>query len=165
LQASTGLLPSKGAICAGLYAAGIGEFKTRTSGRFVVMKIMIVENSRIMREVLRVLLSDIAGISVTGEFCCAPTAVAGMLRAPPDVLLLDIDLKVGNGMDVLRVASAQAPAIKVIMVTNHGDQIYRTHCIDAGAYAFYDKSHELDALRRSMRCLADFETNPASARP
>jgi DNA-binding NarL/FixJ family response regulator len=130
-----------------------------------VMKVMIVEDSKIMREVLRGLLSEIAPVSVTGEFSCAPTAISGMRCAPPDVLLLDIDLAVGNGMDVLRVASAEVPATKVIMVTNHGDQIYRTHCINAGAYAFYDKSHELDALRRSLERLARFGADPALARP
>jgi DNA-binding NarL/FixJ family response regulator len=129
------------------------------------MKVMIVEDSKIMREMLRGLLSEIAPVSVTGEFWCAPTVIFGMRCAPPDVLLLDIDLAVGNGMDVLRVASAEVPATKVIMVTNHGDQIYRTHCINAGAYAFYDKSHELDALRRSLERLACFGTDPALARP
>lgn len=91
---------------------------------------------------------------MTAEFCCAPSAVAGIRREPPDILLLDIELETGTGMDVLKAVSTEFPATKVIMLTNCTEAIYHAHFINAGAYAFYDKSRELAALRSTLERLA-----------
>jgi DNA-binding NarL/FixJ family response regulator len=122
---------------------------------------MVVEDSDIMREVMRHFLAYIPGLLVTGEFCCAPTAIEGIRLNPPDVLLLDIQLHAGNGMDVLNLMSAEYAAAKVIVVTNYADAVYRRHYIDAGAYGFYDKCRELDALRCSLEKLAGFSEGAA----
>lgn len=117
-------------------------------------KIMVVEDSAVVREIMRLFLADIPGLSVIGEFCCAPTAIAGIRRDPPDVLLLDIQLYAGNGMDVLNAVSAEHPETKVLVVTNYADAVFRSHYMGAGAYAFFDKSRELNALRSSLQKLA-----------
>jgi DNA-binding NarL/FixJ family response regulator len=117
------------------------------------MKMMLVEDSDIIRAVLRDLVAQVAGARLSGEFSGAPSAIAGLRSDPPDVVLLDIELEVGKGMDVLSVASAEYPATKVIVVTNYADAIYRTHYSNAGAYRFYDKSHELGALRGCLERL------------
>jgi len=118
------------------------------------MKVMIVEDSIIVREVLHHLLTEISGLSVIGEFCCAPTAIAGIRRDPPDILLLDIELRAGRGMDVLKMAAAEHPATKVIVVSNHADPVYRRYYQNAGAHGFYDKCRELDGLRAGLENLA-----------
>lgn len=119
----------------------------------MVIKVMLVEDSNVIREVLRRLVTELAGLRLTGEFCCASSAIAGVRRDPPDVLLLDIELREGKGMDVLNVVAAEYPATKVIVVTNYVDAIYCTHYKNAGAYGFYDKSRELGALRKRLESL------------
>jgi DNA-binding NarL/FixJ family response regulator len=121
---------------------------------------MVVEDSDIVREVMRYFLADIPGLSVIGEFCCAPTAIDGIRRQPPDVLLLDIQLHAGNGMDVLNVISAEHPATKVIVVTNFADAVYRRHYMDAGAHGFFDKCRELNGLRYRLEKLAGQAAGP-----
>ncbi|MEN3295802.1 MAG: hypothetical protein V7642_5055 [Burkholderiales bacterium] len=126
--------------------------------------VMVVEDSDIVREVMRLFLADIAGLYVIGEFCCAPTAIEGIRHDPPDVLLLDIQLHAGNGMDVLKMVSVEHPATKVIVVTNYADAVYRRHYTDAGAYGFYDKCRELNALRCGLEKLAGQAAAPLVSR-
>jgi DNA-binding NarL/FixJ family response regulator len=126
----------------------------------MMTRVMVVEDSDIVREVMRLFLAGIPGLLVTGEYCCAPTAIEGIRHDPPEVLLLDIQLHAGNGMDVLNVMTAEYPAVKVIVVTNYADPVFRRHYADAGAYGFYDKCRELNALRSSLEKLADRTTGP-----
>ncbi|MBC7623789.1 MAG: response regulator transcription factor, partial [Aeromicrobium sp.] len=71
------------------------------------MNIIIVEDSEVVRGVLRTLLSQVSGVALTGEFACAGTAIAGVRDSPPDAMLLDIQVNAGNGMDVLQVVSQE----------------------------------------------------------
>lgn len=119
-----------------------------------MIKVMLAEDSDVVREVLRRLVTELAGFCLTGEFCCASSAIAGVRRDPPNVLLLDIELREGKGMDVLNMAAAEYPTTRVIVVSNYVDTIYRTHYTNAGAYGFYDKSRELGALRKRLESLA-----------
>jgi DNA-binding NarL/FixJ family response regulator len=112
-----------------------------------MLKVILVEDSVVMRNVFRTLLAGVSGLSLAGEFCSASAAIAGVRRDPPDILLLDIQLRSGNGMDVLRIVAAEYSETKVIVVTNFADPVYRRHYSNAGAHGFYDKSRELNALR------------------
>ena len=119
------------------------------------MKMMIVEDSEVVRGVLRNLLSQVDGVVLTGEFASADTAIAGVRDNPPDALLLDIQLNAGNGMDVLKMVSHECPAVQVFVVTNHIDEVYRARYLRAGASAFFDKSRELGLLRRQLQKLSN----------
>jgi len=118
-----------------------------------VISAIVVEDSDIVRALWRKMAAKIAGLSLTGEFSRASTAIAAIRRAPPDVVLLDIHLSEGNGMEVLRVVAAEYPMTKVIVVSNCADAIHRRHYTAAGVYAFYDKSHELAAMRCTLEHL------------
>jgi DNA-binding NarL/FixJ family response regulator len=119
-----------------------------------MMKVMVVEDSAVVRDIMRLFLAEIPGLAVVGEFCCAPTAIAGTRRDPPDVLLLDIQLYTGSGMDVLKTVLAEHRHTKVLVVSNFADPVFRKRYIEAGAYAFFDKSRELHLLRSSLKELA-----------
>jgi DNA-binding NarL/FixJ family response regulator len=117
--------------------------------------VMFVEDSETVCAVWHDLIGRIAGLSVAGSFSCASTAIAGICRCPPDILLLDIQLREGNSMEVLRLVTECYPSVKVIVVTNFADAIYRKHYMNAGAHAFFDKSHELAKLRRALEQLLE----------
>lgn len=112
-----------------------------------------------MRAIWRELVAEMAGFSLNGEFSCASAAIAAIRRTAPDVVLLDIQLSEGSGMDVMHVVAQEYPMTKVIVVSNYADPIYRSRFVAAGAYAFFDKSHEIAAMRSSLARLAA----PASA--
>ena len=118
------------------------------------MKVMLVDDSDIARALLRKLLSAIDAAFITGEFSGPTAAIAGIRNDPPDIVFLDIQLEDGCGMDVLKVVSAEYPRIKFIVVSNYADRVFREHYENAGAYRFFDKSLELEALRICLEELA-----------
>ncbi|UUZ75651.1 response regulator [Polaromonas sp. P1(28)-13] len=119
-------------------------------------RLFIVEDSDVVRALWRTVVARITGLSLAGEFNRASTAIAAIRREPPHVVLLDINLNDGNGMEVMRVVAAESPMTKVVVVSNCSDTTHRKYFTEAGAYAFYDKSHELAAMRDMLERLAGF---------
>lgn len=119
-------------------------------------RLFIVEDSDAVRALWRTVVARIAGLSLAGEFNRVSTAIAAIRREPPHVVLLDINLNDGNGMEVMRVVAAESPMTKVVVVSNCSDTTHRKYFAEAGAYAFYDKSHELAAMRDMLERLAGF---------
>ena len=121
------------------------------------MTVMIVENSGVMQQVWRDMLDSIAALTLIGIYSGAPAAIAGLRRMPPDIVLLDIQLDEGSGIDVLRVLAAEQPDAKVIVVTSENDAVYRRYYTNAGAYAFYGKN-ELGAIHHTLASLAKIKS-------
>ncbi len=80
------------------------------------IRVAIVDDEPLARRRLRQLLAECAGVDVAGEARNAAEAAALCAKASPDVLLLDIEMPLGNGMELLRTLSPQ-PA--VIFITAH----------------------------------------------
>jgi len=119
-----------------------------------VVSVAVVEDSAAVRELWRQMLTSITGVSVVAEFSQAKAAIEGICADPPDIVLLDIALAEGNGMDVLKALVPACPATQVIVVTNYAEPIYRKQYMGAGAHAFYDKNRDLRALREALAGLA-----------
>lgn len=118
------------------------------------MSILIVDDSAVVRDMLREMLVQVEGAEVVGEFASPAPAIESIRSNPPDVVLLDIQLINGSGLEVLRAVRAEHPSVKVVVFTNFVEDAYRRRCLEAGAYAFYDKKSDLYALRQTLYGLA-----------
>ena len=116
-----------------------------------------------MQRVWRDMLASIAGLNLLGIYSGASAAIFGLRRVPPDIVLLDIQLDEGSGIDVLRVLAAEQPDARVIVVTSESDAVYRKYYTKAGAYAFHDKN-ELGAIHNTLASLADLKSADAAVR-
>lgn len=119
------------------------------------MQVMIVDDSSAICAVWQDMLSRISGLQLYGVYASPLPAMEAICRTAPDVILLDIELGTETGSQLLRFAASNFPEIKVIVVSNYADKIYRKHYINAGAYAFFDKSHELHKLRGLLLSFAE----------
>src|SRR5688500_13329117 len=99
------------------------------------LKIVTVEDSSIIVNRLESMLVDISGVEFIGNAGTIPEALVLMERGKPDVAILDIQLKSGdgNGIDLLIHIRKIYPAMKTIMLTNLTEARYRTLCGEAGA--------------------------------
>jgi DNA-binding NarL/FixJ family response regulator len=111
-----------------------------------VISIILVEDSLAVRKRLRGILDDIQRFRIAGEFDTAQDAIAAIAAEAPDIVLLDIKLRVGNGIEVLRHVRQHAPSAKVIVFSQHDDAGYREQFAQAGADLFFNKTHEAGAL-------------------
>ena len=114
------------------------------------MKVFLVEDSEILRSRLEAMLSAIPGAQPVGYAEGAHDAIRDILAARPDVVVLDIHLKQGNGFDIMRAVGKTAPEIAFFVLTNHPADGYRLAAERLGARGFYDKSSEFDRLRAAL---------------
>ena len=61
-------------------------------------------------------------------------------------MVLDIKLKAGSGIEVLRAIKRGLRGVSVIMLTNYATEAYRERCLQAGAEHFLDKTNEFEQL-------------------
>ena len=109
--------------------------------------IYIVEDMPAMRDRLTELVGEICGVDVVGSAATPAAAIAGVLSARPDCVLLDYQLEGGTGLEVLRAVHPKAPEIVFVVLTNHVQPQYRRACLAAGARHFLDKSTEFGLIR------------------
>jgi two-component system response regulator DevR len=110
------------------------------------MKVFLVEDSLLIRDRLRRMLQDLDGIEIAGETGDAREAIGGIPQARPDVILLDIHLLGGSGIDVLRALKKREQFPVIIVLTNYAYPQYRQKCLEAGADYFFVKSTEFDRV-------------------
>ncbi len=112
------------------------------------LKIYIVEDSSVIRENLIDALHESAPIEIVGCADDERGAVA-WLREPgndSDLVIVDIFLKGGSGLGVLKALGAIADAPPRIVLSNHATPEIRVKCHELGAAKVFDKSNELDEM-------------------
>lgn len=104
------------------------------------MKILIADDAVILRERMISLLARLTGIdSILESHSCAST-LAAIERDQPDVLLLDLRLPDGSGLDVLRALQSRPRRPHVLVLTTWANPDVRQLCLDAGADGYFEKS-------------------------
>lgn len=121
----------------------------------MIISVFIVEDSEALRKRLVAMLQDINGIQITGCADSANQAIEALLfnirnAARPDIAILDIQLREGNGIDVLKFIKKNSPTTKTIMLTNYSFLHYRKRCEAEGADHFLDKSTEFMRVRETL---------------
>lgn len=119
------------------------------------MKIFIVEDSPLLRERLGELVAEIKGVEIVGSANDAQMALDVMSTFKPDVVILDIHLPNGSGIEILQKLKSQPPSPWVIMFTAFPYPQYRQKCLQAGADYFFDKSTEFDCIPPIIEKLRD----------
>ena len=110
------------------------------------IKVFIADDSLVVREHLVTMLDELPRIVTVGQAETVAEAINGILELRPDVVILDIRMPGGSGIDVLqRVKQAEVTPI-VIILTNYPYSGYRQKCLQAGADFFLDKSTEFDQI-------------------
>ena len=111
-----------------------------------VMKILIADDSRIVRDRLTNLLVEVDGIEIVGLAEDAAQAKNMAKTLKPHIAILDVRMPEGNGVEVLRDIKRTNPTSRVIMLTNFVDSESRRMCFDQGADYFFDKSIEFEKV-------------------
>lgn len=109
--------------------------------------VYIVDDSGSIRQRLISMLGTMRNVAVIGEAATESAAIEGILALHPDVVLLDLNLGAGKGMNVLNTVRRLLPGIGIVVLTNHSEPQYRRACMNAGAQYFLDKSTQFDCVR------------------
>ncbi len=117
------------------------------------MKLLIVDDHDIVRQGVRRLLSLVPDSEVR-EADSAETGLDAYLAERPDVVILDINLAGGSGLELLtRLRNADSDA-RVVMFSMHADPAYANRALRSGAVGFVGKSASADELIEAVKCAA-----------
>ena len=131
------------------------------------LKAFIVEDSPVIRENLIAALEELAPVEVVGTADDEPSAVKwlGATSHRCDLVIIDIFLKRGSGLGVLRHANELRKPMSLVVLSNYATPDMRRKCMELGASRVFDKSNEIDALIQYCSRLADGETTLGGLSP
>lgn len=110
------------------------------------MKILIADDSPVVRERLVTMLSELKDIEIVGQAQDAHEAIDFIQTLRPDVVILDIRMPGGSGMEVLPKIKQDNYDPIVIMLTNYPFPAYRKKCLAVGADYFLDKATDYEKI-------------------
>ncbi len=112
------------------------------------LKTYIVEDNPVIRESLIATLEELAPVQVLATAEDELAAVQWLTQADNhvDLVIVDIFLKAGSGLGVLRAAKSLARQFKLVVLSNYATQDIRRKCLELGADRVFDKSNDIDAL-------------------
>lgn len=130
----------------------------------------IVEDSSTIRQNLIETLKELAQVEPVGTTESEHEAKRWLTANPWDLVVIDLFLREGSGMNVLEACRQRQPAQRVVVLSNHSSRDVRWRCQQLGADAVFDKSTELEALvdycaRLRAQVQGDAVTAPGTAAP
>jgi CheY-like chemotaxis protein len=116
------------------------------------LRILLVEDSPLLRSRLESMLSQYPAFKVTGLASAEAEAVEKLDSVAYDAIVVDVELRPGSGIGVIRAARARnrdkgdGAHVWIIVLTNYDLPTVRERCMAAGADHFLDKMREIDQL-------------------
>jgi two-component system NarL family response regulator len=111
-------------------------------------KVLVVEDSPFMQDIIIQLLEGVPHLRLVGVADTAADALAAFERHQPDVVILDLVLRIGTGLVVLREIRRRSATCRVLVFTTHAEPQYRARCLAEGADHFILKNHAHRELAR-----------------
>lgn len=120
----------------------------------VQLRVLLVDDSEVVRMGLRALLEGTDDITIAGEAVSISSAVESADRLRPDVVLLDIRLPDGMGYDACRQILRRNPDIRILVLTSVSDEQLVDETIRAGAHGYLLKEVNAQGLITAIRNVA-----------
>jgi two-component system response regulator DevR len=117
------------------------------------LRVMLVDDHQVVREGIKLLLADTPDVVVCAEASTARQAVATAAQALPDVIVMDVRLQDGSGIQATRDIRAARPQTQVLMLTSFADDEALFASIMAGAAGYVLKQIHGEELVRAIRAV------------
>jgi two-component system, NarL family, response regulator DevR len=119
------------------------------------VRLLLVDDHQVVRVGLRTLLHNNQGITVVGEAVSKAAAVRETMRLKPDVVLMDVRLPDGSGVEATREILAMHPTTRVLFLTSYAEDDSILASVLAGAQGYVLKNIDSNELVRSIRVVSN----------
>jgi NarL family two-component system response regulator LiaR len=123
-----------------------------------VIRVLIVDDHKVVRQGLRFLLEQEDGIEVVGECADGASAIQAVRTLEPTVVLLDLFMPGENGLSVLTQIKLDRPQTEVLMLTSSNAEEHLLAAVRSGALAYLPKTVGVDRVVESVRAAARGES-------
>lgn len=124
----------------------------------VPVKVFLADDSAPIRDRVAAML-ETGDIAVVGQAGTPQASIDGILATSPDVVVLDVQLEGGQGLEVLRAIRQAAPIVAFVVFSSNSGPAYRKRYAAEGATAFLDKSTEFDQLVQAVKSASEHVSN------
>src|ERR1700754_3614079 len=114
-------------------------------------KVLIVDDHPIVRQGLRLMINEEPDLKVCGEAQSEREARIAIREHEPDVVIVDISLAQGDGLELVRDVHAQQPELPMLVLSMHDELIYAERLLAAGASGYIMKHAASDQLLIALR--------------
>jgi len=115
------------------------------------IKVLIVDDHKLVRDGIRSLLSLVADIEVVGEAANGKEALEKVAELAPDVVLMDLAMPIMGGLEATRRIRKEFKGTKVVALTQYDDSEYVIPVIEAGAIGFVTKMGAFSELAAAIQ--------------
>jgi len=115
------------------------------------VRVLLVDDHAVVRQGLRAFLQLQPDVQVVGEADGGPAAVAAAVARRPDVVLMDLVMPAGDGVEAIRALAAAAPAARVLVLSSFADEERIFAAMQAGAAGYLLKDVDPDRLAQAIR--------------
>lgn len=124
---------------------------TSNQSNLQAARILIVEDHPVVRRGLVELINAEPDLKVCGEADDAPAAVQLLGQTHPDLVMIDISLKRGNGIDLVKQIKARDSQVKLLVTSVHDESLYAERALRAGAMGYVNKSEPIPTILNAIR--------------
>lgn len=123
------------------------------------IRVLVVDDDKLMREVLKAILRD-EGYTVAGEAGNGEAALALCDKSRPDVVCLDVNMPGMSGLDVLKALRKRCPDTKVVMITGDASMGTVREAVGLGALGYIIKPFNVGRVVDSLKACLSAGSNP-----
>lgn len=113
--------------------------------------IFVIDDHPVVRDGYARLITNQPDLELAGETGDAAQAVKMIEKAKPDLVLLDLSLKSGNGLELCKQINTEFPDVKVLVVSMHDETLYAERVLRAGADGYVNKAEATRKLIEAVR--------------
>jgi len=127
------------------------------------IRLLLVDNHEVVLVGLRTVLHNKRGVTVVGEVGSKAAAVRAVTQLRPDLVLMDVRLPDGSGVEACRAILASHPTTRIIFLTSYAEDETALAAVLAGAQGYVLKNIDSSLLIRSIRVVSNGQSllNPA----
>lgn len=126
-----------------------GQHSQAMPSRNGAVRVYLAEDSAAIRERIGALLAGTPA-HIVGEGATPQHCIAAILSLHPDVVVLDVQLEGGSGLEVLKAVRGVQPDVAFVVFSNNAGPAYRKRYLGEGAACFLDKSTEFEQLAHAV---------------
>lgn len=121
----------------------------------MIAKILIVDDHPAVREGLAVRIASQPDLEVCGQAADTAEAMERMAAVRPDVVVVDIQLKTGNGFELIERIQAHDKSIRILVWSMYPDSLYAQRALSAGALGYINKETATGRIVEAIRRVRD----------
>jgi two-component system invasion response regulator UvrY len=116
-----------------------------------MIRLLIADDHPVVREGLRRIIQDAAGLQVVGEVASGPELLEQLSRVAADIVLLDVTMPGLRFLELLQRLRSEHPTVAVLVLSVHPEDQYAVRALRAGAAGYLTKDHSPEQLIEAIR--------------